>query len=248
MGDSAKVQFSNVSGQSSTDQAGQAGQPGDVQKPQGGENTRPEQPVLTLDAVKQLLETEVPRLVGPTVEKTFRGIQSMTQKRENRINQELNDLKSALKNAGVELNDSQSNALEQITRKKIMNENGQETGDTAAAQTAGQQQTAPGGQQSQTNSDNLITDMNDRANLLMEIAGVDLEESDPEAKLLEGIEDPKQWLSTLQTALENKKQRLNTSPEGRSFMGAGPGKPGNPLAGNYDLADLYSKGLSKLKS
>lgn len=236
------VQFSTAGGQSP--EAGRVGQPtGDQGTPQAG-NTTP----TGLDA--DALFERIDKRIQESVNGAFRGLQSAQSKMETRIRSEIDSRLNLLTQSGVELNDQQKLAIANATRRQIEAEGngGDDPGANGSAQSDAQGQRNPSDRRSSGANEGGPNEdfewVNQQAGAMMQSAGVEIDQGDPEAGMID-MSDPNKFLDTLKAAIEKKRERLGNTAQGRMPMMGGGGRSSNPIADIKDMNTLYDMALTK---
>lgn len=195
--------------------AGQAPQDGNAQ-------------ATTPAAANELTEARVQSIVESAIEGMLRKVQSNNAKFENRIKDEVTKRIADLSAAGVEVTPDQAKQLEKVVRAR------EEPQPTEIKPAAATPQAQPDGE--------TVDPVTQAGYELMETLGVDLEDGDPEARLIDHSSSLK-YLKSLETALEEKKARL-----GKARQPMGGGAPAaNPIRNITDLDALFEMSRKKTR-
>lgn len=204
-----------------------ASEPGS-QEPAPQEQESQEQPqYLTREEVQSLLDAQKDELLRQT--------QSLTDKASSRLDKKLRDeLKKVdevialQKAAGLQITPVQESALRAQVYDKALKELGTEEGsDSAPAAQQGFQDDP-----SQAAQKAAAAVINGMAEEIYKKAGIMVMPDDPEASMVDQS-SPVAFLTTLQQAVEKKKQRVQTAPEARiTSLGRGQ-QPNTNLEAQY---------------
>ena len=197
----------------------QAGQPATTDPAGQPSQVTPEgSGYLTMEQVRLLVEQKV----GEALQRAQAGAQSYADKMENRVSARLRDLDAKMgemRAAGVDV----PAALRDQERNRIIQEELQSSGGTDGGQGA-----HPG---AAGRPDPLTVYVNTRANEIYQEYGVVVEETDPEAGMIEQ-DSPEKFLASLQRAVEAKRNRVGqpSPPAPLPMQGEGGGAVSTPQA------------------
>jgi hypothetical protein len=175
----------------------------------------------------------------------YKGIQSVDGKVQDKIKK----LEAAAKAQGVSLTPDQRKLME---NKALIDTLDESTNATHP------QSFNPGQGQSQGNVDpQLASRVNDAADTIVMLSGIELEDNDPEIKMIDEAltKTPQEYLAAVQKAVDSKKERLKTTPQNDAQTPApqetfqSPGlvqgvAQSNPIANITDRDELWKRAQS----
>lgn len=208
--------------------AGQPAQPEPSQVTSAPSNPQPVEQTstsadtgLTAEQIRAIIAEETAKAIV----QANRTAQSLTAKAENRIKTDLQRQLGLLQQAGVQVGTEQAQAIENVIRQQVANEP-ETTEPTAAAQP--QQDTEPAA----------LSPVDTAANAIMDSYGVVIEDTDPEAAMLD-MSSERAYLVSVLKAAQVKQARTASA---RMPVGGGVPNSGSPtanLSGRDTLAYAY---------
>lgn len=197
---------------------------------QASEQTSQEVADQELESQEQpqyLTREEAQRLLAEQKDDLLRQTQSLTDKASSRLDKKLrdelkkiNEVIDLQKAAGISITPEQETAMRQKVYDNALKQFGEEPDDS---QPTAQPEVKDGGQQVE---DAATAFMDGMVAEIYKRAGVSVMENDPEAQMVDKS-DPMTFLTTLQKAVEKKKQRIQTAPEARIPTLGKQGQPTN---------------------
>lgn len=181
----------------------------DAAQASAAETAAPSQVVETSEAGKQTFEglkpDEIRAILREELDARDRAIQSARDKQEARFNQRFTSLENAFTAAGVQLTDAQRDSLRKQAVKEVLQEE-----PASPSQGGKQEPEQPAAPSKEVQA----------AWAVMEDEGIDIDEADPEADLIDWSSPAKARRTTL-AAIDAKRARL---ARGRNpVVGGGPG-------------------------
>jgi len=206
-----------------------AGQPVATPATEPAQVTQAQSAGLTIEAVGKLFDERL--------EKFQQREQANRNRMENRLRQEVERQVKTLAAAGIQVTDEQRQALTQATAQQIATEAPlpQENPPVQAGQPVTGSE--PG--------DATTRELNTWADKQVQTANMDVEETDPEAELID-FASPDKFKATFQAALAAKTARVNRPDAAARLPTIGAGAtPGNPIAHITDPTELFKIGFAK---
>lgn len=225
-------------------QAGQPGETVEVSQSEGLQITAPQtgQPNtgLTEEQLRQIVGDAVKSQLEGALEGVRRNQQSAARKLENRIRQQVEGQIELLKAAGQQVAPDQARAIENVIRQRAEQEGAQPGQDSQP----GQDNTQPAAQPSAGAAQAAPDELTAKAWQMMEIAGVTIEDEDPEAKAL--VMTKEGFIPSIVAAIAAKQARLTTPPSARVPAGGGtPGPISRQGMTSTEILDRAFKGLRR---
>lgn len=180
------------------------------------------------------IKVQVEELVKELTAKQFQALQSMQAKQEDRVKREIDKRLEAIANAGLKITPEQAARIQEDTRKQLASEESQSVAKREEAQPKAQQQSE-------------IHPVVATANEIMKSFGVEVENNDPEFKMIDqSTKDAWQFLQSVREAANAKAQRLAESQTKQFDPARTPGVVG---AGDHgsNLEAKYREEAKKLQ-
>lgn len=161
-------------------------------------------PVVDAEAIAKMLDEKLSKFA----DEFGRQQQGLRRKQEDRIAKLVNGAVAAQREAGVEVTNEQSQALESYFRKQV------EADESPAVE--------PPAPPKADKGDSTTDHVNRTIQKIYDKMGLRLEKNDPEAEGLDKVADPYEFIEEVRARVERKAKRISVSPETRlPGMGAG---------------------------
>ena len=184
-----------------------------------------------------LSEERIAKIIDERLDRFSRQQQSLRDKQESRIRDDVQKQINRLQKAGVDVTDDMKKNIEAVTREDIANEYRDSNDSTG---TEGQPN--PRSDQRETNPKELL--VNSALEKLDQQFGFLINKNDPEAETIKS-DDPFEFVRLYEKALQAKKERLgsshDTNPMSQLHTSGGSATPGNKLAGITDKDQLWQE-------
>lgn len=181
--------------------------------PGGGGAPNPEQ------APQYITRDEAQRLAEAAADAAFRKAQGLTDKTASRLEKQVQDrLAEIEKFVGPLTEEQKAKMANSLTQQE-------------AAPATNPQAATPVAVMDQAEIDR-------RTSEIYQKHGLELEDTDPEARLVDGVKSPEAWLAALETATAQKAARLKTPAQAR-VAAFGGGAAANPVMTTNDPDQLW---------
>lgn len=184
----------------------------------------------------------VKKSMTETMNEFYKQQKSQMDKQEARLKNEVKSQIESLKKMGIDVTEDIAQNIENIKRQEIVTE----SQNGGLSDNAGQQNSPD-----QPNNDPVIQAAMKEVEVLEKAYGFELDEADPEAKMLDHTSLFK-FGKTYELAMEAKKERLANAgqlpknPLAQIPIGGGGTQPGNPLKGMNPM-EKFSKAYNERK-
>lgn len=184
-----------------------------------------------------LSEDRIAQIIDERLDRFNRQQQSLRDKQESRIKNEIQKQIGLMQKAGVEVTDEMKQRIETVAREDFANEF-QQSNDSSG--TEGQPK--PRMDQREMNPKEQL--VNSEVDKLDQQYGFSINQDDPEAKDIQ-TDNPFEFVRKYEKALIAKAERLSvpgqTNPAAQLHMAGGSGTPGNRLANVTDKDALWAE-------